>query len=55
MSEGLLAQCPQGRDLVSLSPSDSASCTGGATNDGDTGRFGSSFRDDAIAVFRRMR
>ena len=54
MSGELYARCPRCRDFISLNPTETVQCTCGALHkDADVGRIGSSFRDDAIEVYRR--
>lgn len=54
MRADLFAKCPRCGALVSLDPTQSANCPcGGFSKDADAGRFGSSFGDEAIEIFRR--
>jgi len=54
MRPALLAECPRCRELLSLDPTETATCSCGALHkDSDAGRFGSTFGDDRIAIYRR--
>jgi len=54
MRADLVAKCPRCAGMLSLDPALSASCPcGDLYKDSDAGRFGSSFGDEAIEVFRR--
>lgn len=53
MRPDLLAQCPRCREFLSLDPSETASCScGSLQKDSDVGRFGTTFGDDRIAIYR---
>ena len=54
MRADLFAKCPQCDAMLSLDPAESASCPcKGLYKDADAGRFGSSFGDERIEVFRQ--
>jgi hypothetical protein len=54
MRADLFAKCPRCGAMLSLDPAPSANCPCGSLyKDADAGRFGSSFGDEAIEIFRR--
>ncbi len=54
MRADLFAECPVCRDLMSLAPTETESCSCGSLHkDADAGRFGCGDGDEAIAVYRR--
>lgn len=53
MNPDLIAECPRCGDMMSLDPTETASCScGGLHKDADAGRFGSTFSDETIRVYR---
>jgi hypothetical protein len=54
MRPEFFAECPRCGDLLSLDPEETASCPcGGLVKDADAGRFGSTFGDESIAIYRQ--
>ena len=53
MGADLYARCPRCRAFMSLDPTMNATCPcGGLHKDADAGRFGSSFGDGEIEIYR---
>lgn len=54
MRPDLFAECPRCRELLSLDPAETVACSCGSLfKDADSGRFGSTFGDNGIAIFQR--
>jgi hypothetical protein len=54
MRAALFAKCLRCGDMVSLDPDETAMCScGSISKDADAGRFGSSFGDEGIAIYRQ--
>jgi hypothetical protein len=53
MRPDFFAECPRCGELLSLDPSETATCSCGSLHkDTDAGRFGSTMGDDRIAIYR---